>query len=118
MGKIVGIGVDCVEISRFEGLTKSFVSKVFTEKEAEYCRSRKSRAQHFAGRFAAKEAIIKAMDGAGKRVAMHDIEVLNSESGAPNAKILSKGFSRYDIHLSISHSRNVATAFSIVTEKK
>ncbi len=117
MGNIVGIGIDCVDIARFENLGKHFLEKVFTKREIEYCKSKKSSAQHFAGRFAGKEALIKAMDGIGKKVAMNKIEILNSATGAPDANILDGGFSKYKIFLSISHSRSVATAFSIVAEK-
>ena len=61
---IRGIGVDCVDISRFEDLKAHFIKKVYTRKEIKYCRSKMAPAQHFAGRFAGKEAVIKAMDRA------------------------------------------------------
>lgn len=117
MTGIVGIGVDCVEIGRFEDMSEHFLEKVFTRSEIEYCMSKKKQSQHFAGRFAAKEAIIKAMHGVGKRIEMNSIEILSSASGAPDARILIDGLSGYDILLSITHSRSIATAFTIVTKK-
>jgi holo-[acyl-carrier protein] synthase len=114
---IIGIGVDCVDIQRFEKLGKRFLENVYTRREIEYCKSRKRQAQHFAGRFAAKEAILKASDKLGKRVAMNEIEILNKDTGSPDAKILKKEYSKYTIFLSISHSRSTATAFSILAEK-
>ncbi|MBN2331244.1 MAG: holo-ACP synthase [Candidatus Aenigmarchaeota archaeon] len=112
---IKGIGVDCVDISRFEDLKPHFLRKVYTKKEIRYCRSKPVQAQHFAGRFAGKESVIKAFDRAGKSVAMDKIEILNTTSGAPVVKILRDGFDHFRIFLSISHSREVAVAFCIVT---
>ena len=117
MTGIVGIGVDCVEIDRFEDLSEHFLEKVFTRSEIEYCRSKKKQSQHFAGRFAAKEAIIKAIHGVGKGVEMNSIEILSSASGAPEASIMTDELSGYVILLSISHSRDIATAFTIITKK-
>ena len=118
MHSIKGIGVDCVDISRFEDLKTHFLKRVYTKNEIRYCRSKREQAQHFAGRFAGKEAVIKAMDRAGKRIAMDKIEILNTPSGAPKARILRAGFADFKIFLSISHSREVAVAFCIVTGKQ
>jgi holo-[acyl-carrier protein] synthase len=115
---IKGIGVDCVDISRFEDPKPHFLRKVYTKKEIEYCRSGRVQAQHFAGRFAGKEAVIKAFERAGRRIAMDRIEILNEPSGAPRASILREGFEDFRIFLSISHSREVAVAFCIVTGKR
>ena len=115
---IKGIGVDCVDITRFEDIKPHFIKRVYTKSEIRYCQSKRSQAQHFAGRFAGKEAVIKAFDRAGKRIAMDKIEILNTPSGAPNASILRDGFSDFKIFLSISHSREVAIAFCIVTGKQ
>ena len=117
MTGIVGIGVDFVEIDRFEDLSEHFLEKVFTRSEIEYCRSKKMQSQHFAGRFAAKEAIIKAMHGVGHGIEMNSIEILSSASGVPDARILVDELADYEILLSISHSRSIATAFTIVTKK-
>lgn len=118
MHNIKGIGVDCVDISRFENLKPHFLKRVYTKKEIKYCSSKREQAQHFAGRFAGKEAVIKAMDRAGKKIAMEKIEILNMPSGAPKANILRDGFADFEIFLSISHSREVAVAFCIVTGKQ
>ena len=117
MANIVGIGTDCVDINRFRNLSDAFLKKVFTEKEIEYCTSKKSQAQHFAGKFAAKEAAIKSIKGLGEKVPMNKIEVLNDDDGAPAVSIQDKRFSKYTILLSVSHSDTMAIAFSISTEK-
>lgn len=117
MKRIVGIGTDCVDIARFKNPGEHFLKRVFTGSEIEYCKSKKKQSQHFAGKFAGKEAIIKAMNGIRKKVPMEKIEIMNAESGAPEPRILSKEFSRYKILLTISHTKNIAIAFSMVVEE-
>ncbi len=85
---ISGIGIDIVEVTRVEKAIKgrgdSFVGRIFTDKEREYAGSKKFRYMHLAGRFAAKEAVKKALPD-GKEIGMnwHEIEILNSEDGKP-----------------------------------
>ena len=81
---ILGIGVDIVEVSRFEGSEgrEAFVRKVFTPKEIEDCLAVKKTAEMFAGKFAIKEAFMKAIGaGIGQEVWFTNIEVLNDADG-------------------------------------
>ncbi len=84
---IIGIGVDLVKISRIEKAGNGhpgFLDRVFTKTEREYCDRMKFPAQHYAARFAAKEAILKAFGtGMGAGMKWTDIEVLHGEGGGP-----------------------------------
>lgn len=119
---IIGIGTDIIEIERVRHAVKreSFKNKVYTEIEQNYCESRGSQsAASYAARFAAKEAFFKAM-GTGITSALTEVEVVNNDIGQPeislHGKILesvkAKGIE--NIFLSLSHSRDFATAFVIV----
>ena len=117
--EIVGIGVDIEDISRFQGLTvekdASFLNKLFTEKELNYCFSAGNPAEHLAARFAGKEAIIKALSQLERFEADYrDIEIVNDKMGIPGARVLKEGFAVLDILLSLSHSQETAIAFTIV----
>lgn len=114
---IVGIGVDCEEISRFEKMNTAFAEKVFTEKEREYCRAKARPSQHFAARFAGKEAIIKCFGAIGKKIPFSQIEILKCENSAPTARILDENLKGYDAMLSLSHSGNMAIAFAIILKR-
>lgn len=124
---IFGIGNDIIEVERIKILLDkddSFVRKVYTESEIEYCRSKKNASESFAARFAAKEAMFKAM-GTGWRGEMtfRDIEVSNDSlgkpevvvSGAVKAFVLEKHISH--IHISLSHVKQMAIA-TIILEKE
>ena len=117
--EIVGIGVDIEDISRFQGLTvekdASFLNKLFTEKELNYCFSAGNPAEHLAARYAGKEAIIKALSQLERFEADYrDIEIVNDKMGIPGARVLKEGFAVLDILLSLSHSQETAIAFTIV----
>jgi len=119
-------GVDLIEVDRIrnslENLGESFRDKVFTEREIEYCESRKgSRHLSYAARFAAKEAVSKAFGtGISEGMGWKDIEVLNDEMGKPY--VILKGIARevYDrlngrgISLSISHCAQFAVAYAVI----
>ncbi len=84
-------GVDIIEISKFRRVfldNRDFVSDIFTENEIDYCQSRKNPFLHFAGRFAAKEASLKAlgigMSGAGIDNTFKEIEIIPTGSGKPS----------------------------------
>lgn len=118
-----GIGVDIDSIDRFAGLKRtqdsSFLNKVFTQKELEYCYSKRTPAPHLAARFAGKEAVIKALHSLGRpRSNYVDIEITNSEEGVPEVKLMKPGFDDLQIKLSLSHCADKAIAFAIVTETK
>ncbi len=114
---ILGLGTDIIEIERIkESLTKfgaSFYTKLFTQREIDYCLSHKDPTPYFAGRFAAKEAIAKALGcGFGKDLSWHDIEIVNNDLGKPEVFMKNDSF----IILSISHCRTYATATAILLE--
>ncbi len=112
---IRGIGVDIVDLQRFRkslGRTPRLVERLFTESERGYD------IDSLAGRFAAKEALIKAFGGSGD-MSWHDMEVVTSELGAPSFALFgsaermatARGIS--SLHLSLSHDANAAIAFVV-----
>lgn len=118
-----GIGVDTESISRFKKADakrgSSFLNKIFTAAELDYCFSCHTPEQHLAARFAGKEAIIKALAGLSRSgLGYGDIEITNDKNGAPVAKIRKSGFSDLEIKLSLSHSRSEAIAFAVATGMK
>jgi holo-[acyl-carrier protein] synthase len=122
---IVGIGIDIVEVSRFtrDNASDAFLSKVFTPNEISDCEGVKNSAEKYAGKFAIKEALMKAI-GAGIRQNLwfRDIEVLNDDAGTPflNATQMAKQriseLAVIQIHLSISHASGIAVGI-VVLEK-
>lgn len=117
-----GIGNDIIEIKRIENAVKkeSFVKKVFTEKEIEYIISRGGRAETYAGKFSAKEAVSKALGTGVRGFSPNDIEILNNELGKPYVifKNSIKDFNdKYFVNISISHCREYATAAAIIFKK-
>ncbi|MCI0487687.1 MAG: holo-ACP synthase [Blastocatellia bacterium] len=118
---IVALGIDIAEISRIEEAVarrgERFLRRVFTESEREYCEARASRFSSYAARFAAKEAAMKALGtGWGDGVRWHDIEVVKEESGPPTVKLRGRAMELFremgarKIHLSLTHSRDIAMA--------
>ncbi|NNE68188.1 MAG: holo-ACP synthase [Pyrinomonadaceae bacterium] len=125
---ILSIGTDIIEVYRIRETierTPRFVERVFTEHERKYCDSKgKAAAQSYAGRFAAKEALLKALKtGWRGKISWHDIEVRNDEDGAPEfelsgeSKRLVEKMGAERVHLSISHTTEHATA-NVVLEKE
>jgi len=125
---IFGLGTDIVEIFRMrEAIDKwgdNFLSKIFTPREIKYSNSRRFSHQHFAARFAAKEAAVKAF-GEPRRfpIKWTDIEVLNNKEGKPvvefhnDALKLKKRKKVDDIVVSMSHSKNYAIANVVLMRK-
>ncbi len=121
---IVGLGTDIIEIDRVDRLHRMhgerFLRLCFTDGERDYALARKNAAQHLAARFAAKEAVMKALGtGWGRGVRWRDIEVRRAPGEAPRVA-LSGGASRRAkaigidrLHLSISHLRGEAIAFVV-----
>jgi len=118
---ILSIGTDIIEVYRIGETierTPRFIERVFTEKERAYCDSRgAAAAQSYAGRFAAKEAFLKALrTGWRGEITWQDIEINNDEAGVPSftirgaAKKLLSEMGADRIHLSISHTSEHATA--------
>lgn len=121
--QIFGIGTDIVECTRIAKMIEKhqelFLDRVYTSGEIEYCGNRKAAVQHYAGRWAAKEAILKAMGtGWAKGIAWTDIEVRNEMGGQPKVRLgggareicEAKGIA--DILVSISHCDEYATAYA------
>jgi holo-[acyl-carrier protein] synthase len=116
---IIGTGVDITEVRRLrqaiEKWGKDFLNRVFTQEELENAKNRGSLYQHLAGRFAAKEAVFKALGD--KNLSWKDVQILNNREGKPCCKILNSKNKKIDIHISISHVKNYATALAIITQK-
>lgn len=119
--RIIGIGVDIVEISRIEGLLARhgdrFTARVFVAGEQAYCGPQREPARGYAARFAAKEAVSKALGtGIGQRLGWLDIEVAREASGKPLLRLAGPGKELADelgvteLHLSLSHSDHYAVA--------
>jgi holo-[acyl-carrier protein] synthase len=115
---IMGTGVDITEVKRLrqavEKWGEAFLGRVFTKVEIKNAKKRVSMYQHLAGRFAAKEAIFKAMGDS--QLSWQDLEILNHEDGRPYCRMLNPKIKKADILISISHVKNYATAFAIVTK--
>ncbi len=116
---IIGTGVDITEVRRLKQAVEKwgevFLSRVFTKEELENAKTRGSLYQHLAGRFAAKEAVFKALGDAG--LTWKDVQILNDKEGKPNCVILNKRKKGLDIHVSISHVKNYAVANAIITQE-
>ncbi|OGF62747.1 MAG: holo-[acyl-carrier-protein] synthase [Candidatus Fischerbacteria bacterium RBG_13_37_8] len=122
---IIGIGVDIIEINRVEELIKNYpdhaIHKLFTSREIEYCESQRMKYHNYSGRFAAKEATMKAL-GAGIRsgVGWQDIEILNIGTGKPvlylykKAREIALEKNVQTIEVSISHSKENAVAMVVM----
>ncbi len=116
-----GIGTDIIEIARIERIIErygqKFLDRMFTEPEQTYCSGFRKPSQHFAGRFAAKEAIVKAL-GTGIRDGLEwtDIEIINDKNGKPIVHLSEKIIDKFidpEIQISISHSKEYATAVAL-----
>lgn len=120
MTDIIGIGIDIEEVARVDDLLRRygdrFVARIFTDGEAAYCRRRRSPASHFAARFSAKEAAMKALGtGRSRGVLWRDIEVVRR--GGPPILVLHGGAKRrFDelggssTLLTLTHSRQYSVA--------
>ena len=119
-----GIGVDIIEIDRIrrsiETTGKSFLEKVYTDGEIAYCDAKAHRYQHYAARFAAKEALSKALStGWAGKFRWKDVEVMNEPSGQPRFTLhgsLGARLAATDIMLSMSHSESHVVAMVIIQE--
>jgi len=125
---IVGIGTDIVEVVRIgqmiERHGEAFLNRVFTEDEIRYCQRRKEYMQHYAGRWAAKEAVMKTLGtGWTRGVGWRDIEVCSQKSGQPllairgGAREIANQLGITDILITISHCRAYATATAVAVQE-
>lgn len=113
---ILGHGVDIIEVDR---ITKAigrwgdhFLKHVFTDQEIAYAQKRRHPDQHFAARFAAKEAVLKAL-GENAHVQWTDIEIINQHNGKPVCLYHHEEFTK-KIFISMSHTENYAIASAII----
>jgi holo-[acyl-carrier protein] synthase len=130
MSDIIGIGTDiteCLRIARMiERHGELFIDRVYTAEEIAYCQTRKQSTQHFTGRWAAKEAILKAIGTGWRRgISWRDMEIRNDSSGRPVVAVrggvqeVVEQLGIREIQVSISHCHTHATAVAIaVGEKK
>ncbi|NUQ66654.1 MAG: holo-ACP synthase [Pirellulales bacterium] len=122
--RIIGIGTDiteCLRIARMiERYGELFINRVYTSEEVRYCQNRKQSTQHYAGRWAAKEAILKAL-GTGwvQGISWRDIEIQNEPGGKPTvafrggARDVVEKLGLAQLLVSISHCRTHATAYAL-----
>jgi holo-[acyl-carrier protein] synthase len=121
---IVGLGTDIVEIVRIGRLIERhgdhFLHRIYTDEEIQYCQRRREYLQHYAGRWAAKEAVMKVLGtGLAQHVSWKDIEVLSRPSGEPEVTLhgpvrevaARRGIER--VWVTVSHCRAYATATAI-----
>jgi holo-[acyl-carrier protein] synthase len=126
---VVGIGTDITECLRIAQMIERhgelFITRVYTEHEIEYCQCRKQATQHFAGRWAAKEAVLKALGTGWRRgISWRDVEIRNDPSGKPTVAL--RGGARdvveelgiTEMLISISHCRSHATAYALAVGKE
>lgn len=116
---IIGTGIDIIEVNRIERAVRrwgqNFLDHVFCSQEIDYALTKKFPHQHLAGRFAAKEAILKAL-GDNSHLSWKDMKILNDQFGRPYCEMTGLA-DTYKIHLSISHTENYAVANAIITQE-
>lgn len=113
------LGIDIIEIDRIEKIIQEFgdifLKKVFSEEEIKYCKAKAKPSQHFAARFAAKEAIAKALGmGFKNNLMLRDIEVRNDLNGKPH--VYFRGIKDDRFLISISHSNSHVVAVALLEE--
>ena len=126
--KILGVGTDIVEVLRIKILikNKSFIKRIFTKSEILNSKKTNTKANYFSKRFAAKEALMKAIGtGFTKGVNFKDICVVNDKIGKPNIKYSNKikkliisrfKIKRFNLFLSLSDEKNYSIAFVIIQQ--
>jgi holo-[acyl-carrier protein] synthase len=122
MGTIQGIGVDVVDVKRMKVALDTWgpglIRKMFTDTEIAYCKSKKKPHEHFTARFAAKEAVSKAMEtGWSGKFRWRDVEVVNDASGAPKVILhdfVAEQLAQCRVHVSLSHTENTVVAFAVI----
>ncbi len=124
---IIGLGTDIVEIVRIGQMIEKhgelFLQRVYTEEEIRYCQKRREAIQHYAGRWAAKEAVMKTLGtGWTRGIGWRDIEVINRRGGQPTIQ-LRGGAGDYarklgidEVLITISHCRAYATATAVALQ--
>jgi holo-[acyl-carrier protein] synthase len=117
--QILGIGTDIIEIDRIARAVEQnphFAERVFTKAELDYCMGKRSWHAHLAARFAAKEAVAKAV---GRALSWHDVEVVNGTDRKPVVRLSGEARRAAEgcrVLVTVSHSRNYATATAMVVK--
>lgn len=119
-----GLGIDMVEVGRIRKALnrwgERFLCRVFTSEERDYCKRKAHPEESFAARFAAKEAVLKAIGtGLLAGISWTDVEVVNDKSGKPEVKLgkkITQRIGNKKILLSISHTKEFAIAFAILVD--
>lgn len=115
--EILGVGTDIIEIERIKEAVDAnpqFSSRVYTDTELDYCSQKRNCYPHLAARFAAKEAVAKAI---GRSLSWQDVEIVSSGSDQPEAVLkgrASEVASGCRVMLTMSHSRHYATATALL----
>ena len=120
---VLGIGTDIIHCKRITRMIEkhgeTFLTRVYTQNEIDYCSGRKAAHQHYAGRWAAKEAVLKALGtGWAHGIQWTDVEVVNQQGGRPlitltgKAKEISVEQGIEEMMISISHCKHYATAYA------
>ena len=122
---IQGIGIDLVENERIKKIInkwgQKFLQRVFSEREINYCARHIQASIHYGARFAAKEAFLKALGiGLGMGVKLHEIEVVHDDQGKPDLSVRDGAQIQIEqkqikkIHLSLTHTKNYASAIVLL----
>jgi len=112
-----GIGIDIFEINRMDNImnNENNMKKIFTFNELTYCLAKLKPSQHFAVRFAGKEAVIKAINAILEhKLNLNQIEILIDNNGMPFVKIHDEKFLNFMVSISLSHTEKIATAMVFV----
>jgi phosphopantetheine--protein transferase-like protein len=116
---MISIGVDIEDISRFKDKTlendSKLLSRIFTQKELDYCFKNSNPAPHLTARFCAKEAVVKALSNLyNDTIGYSKIEILKNKNGSVYINILIDELKKYNYSLSISHEKEKAIAFVVI----
>ena len=121
--EIVGIGSDIIECLRIGRMVEQhgeqFLTRVFTEREIQFCQSRKHAMQHFAAHWAAKEAVVKSLGAWRRAISWTELEIRNDPQGRPQVHVCGSARDQArelrvsDILVTLAHCRAYATATAI-----
>lgn len=120
---MIGIGIDIIEIERIKNSVDKygdqFLNKVYTQNEINYCLTKSNKYQHLAARFAAKEAVYKALStGWDKEIGWQNIEITNEPNGMPivtlNGELKNFLSAQENLKISISHARDYVACVAII----
>jgi holo-[acyl-carrier protein] synthase len=117
--KLIGMGVDITEVRRLRQAVdkwgQDFLQRIFTVEELKNAKNKSSFYQHLAGRFAAKEAVFKALGD--KNLGWQDVQILNDPEGKPYCFLFNQKGKKLEAHISISHVKTYAVASAVIMQK-